>query len=986
MSEFVHLHVHSEYSLLESALRIDHLIADAVKYGMPAIAITDTNALYGAVKFTRKALAAGVRPILGVQLSVGKQRSDAKSGAAKEECDTAVFLARDFTGYQHLVALVTAAHQNSRFPHVTFAELSNHCEGVFALIAGGESAPLRLFAEHQSEAAERWLGEWLKAWPKEQLYVDLQDHALPEERAGLPAVVKWARQHGIPLVATNDVHYRTREDAQVQKTLQMIEGNSPNLLMGDRYELASPEEMERRFSKIPEAVSNAAELASQCRVELPLSRTLLPKYPASEGESASEVLRRAAFAGAKQRFGVVEGEVLERLEYELSVIAKLGFSDYFLVVADFIRFAHKQGISTGPGRGSAAGSLVSYSLRITDVDPIKHHLTFERFLNPERVSWPDIDTDFEYERRGEVIAYVTEKYGRNFVAQIGTFGTLAAKASIRDAGRALKVDPLLIDKVARMVPSYPGVSLESAAQESKSIQEILDADERARELWNAAASIEGLPRHTSVHAAGVVISPIPLDTLVPVQPGGDGTPVTQFPMEDIEALGLIKMDFLGLRTLTLIDRTVKSVEDGGGTRIDWRRIPDDNQQTYGMLSRGESDGCFQLESSGMKRVLREYKPTCSEDLIALISLYRPGPMENIPTFVASRHGKIKPQYLHPDLVPILQDTYGVIVYQEQIMQIAVVMAGFTMGEADLLRRAMGKKQREVMERERARFVSGCVSRGYDEDVANDVYDLIARFADYGFNRAHAAAYAVLAYRTAYLRANHLPHFLASLLTMHMGQTDKMAEYGRDAKRHGISLLPPSVNRSHLAFTVEGEAGIRTGLLAIRNVGPSAVEAVLGAREGGEFTSMVDFLSRVNQRVCNRKAVESLLAAGALDQFLPDGTSSTVRLQLLDEAYLALEQGSPTAGLFGSDSGHKAPETLYIRLAVEARSRETMGQIRRLLLTSRGDVRVALFDPSLHRTRLLDEKYAVKVTPELISALEEVVGIGNARLGKSAVRM
>jgi DNA polymerase-3 subunit alpha len=958
---------------------------------MRAVAMTDTNALYGAVSFYRAAKAAGVKPILGVQLTVGR---DEDAGALAEgrlgfDTDTAVLLAEDFRGYQNLVRLVTVAHRRTRMPFVTFRELAEHQEGLLALIGGGESVILRSFSSGQSEQAEAWLSRWTQIWPAQNLYIDIQDHAIPEERKGLPALVRWARQAGCAMVATNDVHYLTPEDAETQRVLAQLEGTpNPRLLKGDRYDFTTAEEMARRFTHLPEAIHTALAVAERCNVELPLGQMLLPKYPVQGDEPSHVVLRRAATIGARQRYGDLTPQVEERLNYELDVIEKLGFADYFLVVADFIRYAHKHNISTGPGRGSAAGSLVAYALRITDVDPLRHHLLFERFLNPERVSWPDIDTDFEYERRGEVIRYVTERYGADKVAQIGTFGTLAAKASIRDAGRVLKVDPPLVDRLARLIPSHPGVTLDKAYEEVPAIGDLLRSNAEAKRLWGTAKGLEGFPRHTSVHAAGVVISPIPLTDLVPVQPGADGTPVTQYAMEDIEQVGLMKMDFLGLRTLTLIDSCVASVERRTGRKVDWRTIPDSDPKTYEMLSRGETDGCFQLESAGMRRVLRDLKPTGIEDLIAVISLYRPGPMENIPTFIAAKHGRIPVQYPHPDLEPILKDTYGVIVYQEQIMQIASVMAGFTLGQADLLRRAVGKKKRDVLDAERERFVAGCVSRGYDETVANNVYDLIVRFADYGFNRSHAAAYAVLAFRTAYLRANHPADFLASLLSMVTGDEAKTKEYTRIARQQGIAVLPPSVQHSGALYSVESDQAIRAGLLSVRNVGRGAVDAILAARAERPFTSLVDFLTRVNPRACNRKAVESLLDAGAFAEFLPDRVAPAAAREMLAEAYKSVEEGRQLVSLGldlgGGHAGEDASKEplLYIRYDAGRLGEDGMERLKLALSRHPGDVRVALFEQSRRKLRLLQAKWAVSVTPDLIGELEELVGIGNAKLGRA----
>lgn len=1003
---FVHLHVHSEYSLLEGALRIKDLVDSTRELGLPAVALTDTNALYGAISFYKYARSQGVKPILGVQLSVARDAEmdeSAPSRARDVALDRAVLLAENLKGYQNLVHLVSLAQGRERLVCATFSEITRHSEGVIALIGGGESRALHLFAVERPGEAEAWLELWRAAWRADSLYVDVQDHGLVEERKGLPSLVRWAREHSVPLVATNDVHYLDSEGAEVQRVLAQIDTRQDlKLLQGDRYTLANPEEMGQRFARLPEALENTLVISQRCNLDLPLNRTLLPQYPTVTGESSDTVLRRASEAGVKQRYGSLQVQVRERLDYELAVIERMGFADYFLVVADFIRFAHKQGISTGPGRGSAAGSLVAYALRITDVDPLQYGLLFERFLNPERVSWPDIDTDFEYERRNEVIQYVVERYGPSHVAQIGTFGTLAARAALRDAGRVLATDPKLVDRLAKFIPAQPGVTLHQAYEAVAGIRDLLDANPGAAKLWQMAKAIEGFPRHTSVHAAGVVISPVPLTELVPVQPGSDGTPVTQYAMEDIEQLGLIKMDFLGLRTLTLIDRCVGSVEQRIGTKLDWRHISGDDAKTFQMLTRGETNGCFQLESSGVKRVLQNLKPTRFEDIIAVISLYRPGPMENIPAFIAAKHGKAEVRYPHASLEEVLRDTYGVIVYQEQIMQIASVMAGFSLGEADLLRRAVSKKKREVLDAERSRFVAGSQARGYGEQDANDVYDLIVRFADYGFNRSHAAAYAVLAYRTAFLRANYLADFIASLLSMVIGDVEKVSEYSRDARQHRIQVLPPSVQTSEGLYTVEGDEAIRSGLLVVRNVGRGAVETILSARLEGPFQSLVDFLQRVNPRTCNRKAVESLLAAGALAQFLPDNATPEVAKQILEEAFTVVEERRQSAGLglqfhstsprVGTDVGHKSgalgtgkleptgDPVLYVRIPATLGS-SILDDLKKIIDSERGDVKVALYDEAKAKVRLLKGPWSVTVSPELITLLEDVVGLGNVRLGR-----
>jgi DNA polymerase-3 subunit alpha len=985
MSEFVHLHVHSEYSLREGALRLETLIDKCKQLGMTAVALTDTNGLYGAIRFYQLAKQAGIRPIIGVQLQIGEDQhldtlKEARPGGPA--VDTAVFLAEDFRGYQNLVHLVSLANSRPRRPIVTFSELTPYAESVLALVGGGESVILRAFSSGRSDEAQGWLNTWLNTWPQTQLFIDVQDHTLAEERKALPALIKWARTQQIPLVATNDVHYADSKDADIQRVLAQIEGGAVKQLQGDLYHLASVDEMEARFSKLAEAVAQTVQIAERCQLELPLDRLLLPKYPTLSGDSVDNVLRRAAMVGIRQRYGNdLTSSVRERLDHELSVIEKMGFADYFLLVADFIRFAHKNGISTGPGRGSAAGSIVAYALRITDVDPIAHKLLFERFLNPERVTWPDIDTDFEYERRNEVIQYVVDRYGASHVAQIGTFGTLAARAAIRDAGRVLKVDPKIVDRLAKLIPTYPGVTLDKAYAQVTGIGELLRANHYAHQLWNTARGLEGFPRHTSIHAAGVVISPIPLSDIVPVQAGVDGIPVTQYAMEDIERLGLIKMDFLGLRTLTLIDSCMDSLTDG--QRFAWHSVPTNDRKTFEMLSKGETNGCFQLESTGVRRVLRDLRPTSMEDIIAVISLYRPGPMENIPTFISAKHGRTPIHYPHSDLEPVLKDTYGVIVYQEQIMQIASIMAGFSLGQADLLRRAVSKKKRDVLAAERSRFVAGCRRKGYDEEVADGVYDLIVRFADYGYNRSHAAAYAVLSYRTAYLRANYFPAFMAALLTMVMGDGTKIKDYVKDAKQHGVTVLPANVQRSEAGYTVESNQAIRAGILGVRNVGRGAVAEILRVRGQGPFLSLVDFLRRVNSRVCNRKAVESLLAAGALDDFLPPDVAEPAALKMLESAYQEADEGKQSQGLglrFAEEDKFQSSNVLYIRYDSRGMDASTLPQIKEILSAHQGDTSVALYDLAKRKVRVLEGRWSVTLSPELISVLEEVVGLGNAKMG------
>ncbi|MFD1676662.1 DNA polymerase III subunit alpha [Alicyclobacillus fodiniaquatilis] len=994
MHDFVHLHVHSAYSLRESTLRLEEMIADVATYEMSAVALTDTNAMYGVVPFYQAAKRAGVQPLIGVQFDVQLEAVDPSAmrmrGKLAEGMDRAVVIARNLDGYRTLTKLVTQARQRHVQPFITLDELAVGASDVICLVGGGESLLLRQFAAAEMEQAALHLTRWANACAQGQLYVDVQQHQLPLEQSGLPRLLETAKQLDIPLVATNDVHYRRNEDAALQRAYAKLEFTDADARWpNDQFAFVSGEEMAARFAQLPAAIENTAAIADMCNFEFPPFQVRMPIYPTKDGRAPDVVLREAATAGAKQRFGEQLPEhVAARLQTELDIICEMGYADYFLVVADFIRFAHQAGISTGPGRGSAAGSVVAYALRITDVDPVANQLLFERFLNPARVSLPDIDTDFEYERRGEVIAYVVQKYGVAHVAQIGTFGTLAARAAVRDAGRMLQADGALIDKLAKMIPGVPGMTLAKAREEVRGMNSWLGTDAAAKQLFDTASALEGLPHHTSTHAAGVVISPDKLTDWLPLEQGADNIPVTQYPMADVEALGLVKMDFLGLRKLTLMDNCMQSVKARQGQQIDWRAVPENDAKTLQMLTRGETNGVFQLESPGMRRVLRQVQPTTLDDIVAVISLNRPGPMENIPLFADTKHGKTPLRFPHPDLAPILRDTYGVIVYQEQIMQIASRMAGFTLGEADLLRRAVSKKKREILAQERERFVRGCVTRGYEEQVANDVYDLIVRFADYGFPRSHAVAYAVLAYRTAYLRAHYLADFLAALMTMAMASTDKIRTYTEDAKRHQIVVRPACVQQSQRGYSVDADGQIRTGLLAIRNVGEGAVESIIEAREAQAFTSLRDFLERVNTRVVNRKAVDSLLAAGALDSFFPERVSAHAKAQMLEEAQRLADENRQFAGLglLLDTSGKTAvqaarQEVLYIRYhQAGAGDKQTLKRIEQVLSSSPGRVSVALYDGATRRIRLLGDKWNVTLSPEVMTLLEDIVGIGNVKVG------
>ncbi|WP_138496263.1 DNA polymerase III subunit alpha, partial [Paenibacillus pinistramenti] len=930
-SGFVHLHVHSEYSLLDGAARLEDLVNQAAEFGMGALALTDHGVMYGTVPFYKLCKAKGIKPIIGMEayFTAGSRK---ERGSRKDQpIYHLILLAKNEQGYRNLMKLCSIGHLEGFHykPRIDWAVLREHHEGLVVLSAclGGE-VPQHLLHGRREEAKRAALR--YKEVFGEDFYIELQDHGLPEQKKVNPLLVELARETGVQLVATNDVHYLQRQDADVQDVLicigtgKTVDDEERFRIPTDQLYFKSQQEMSVLFPQWAEAAANTAVIAGKCNLELEFGRSILPEYrPLPARLSAAGYLEQLCRKGLEERYSQLERwhdetrrtELEERLSYELKVIESMGFSDYFLIVWDFIAFAHSQGIVTGPGRGSSAGSLVAYTLHITDVDPMKYHLLFERFLNPERVTMPDIDIDFSDERRDEVIAYVAGKYGSEHVAQIITFGTMAAKAAVRDVGRALNVPFGEVDKVAKLIPSHLGITLERALKESQELKALYEESPRVRELLDTAVKVEGMPRHASTHAAGVVISRDPLTDAVPLQEGSEVAALTQYSMENLESIGLLKMDFLGLRTLSIIERCMNWIASLEGAAPDFRIIPDDDPLTYAMLSKGETTGIFQLESSGIRRVLKELRPSHFEDIISVVALYRPGPMDFIPKYIGGKHGQLAVEYPHPDLKPILEDTYGIIVYQEQIMKIASSMAGFSLGEADLLRRAVSKKKREVLDKERGHFVAGSLKQGYNDQDANAVYDMIVRFADYGFPRAHAAAYGVLAFQTAYLKAHYPVEFMASMLTAVMGSHRKVAEYIVECRRMGIKVLPPDVNDSGILFTPRREAGpaggerakgegaeaeaeaeagawapeglpapapgvIRFGLAAIKNVGTQAMESIIREREKKPFESLLDFCRRVDLRVCNKRVIESLIQGGAFDS-LPGHRAQL--LAMLDEA-------------------------------------------------------------------------------------------------------
>ncbi|MBC8531366.1 DNA polymerase III subunit alpha [Gehongia tenuis] len=878
MLEFVHLHVHTEYSLLDGASRIDKLLDRCRELGMDKLAITDHGVLYGVVDFYKKAKARGIKPILGCEMYVAAGSHLEKQN---KEYNHLILLAQNETGYQNLVKLVSLAFLEGFYykPRIDEELLRTHSEGLICMSACLAGAIPQALLQGQDQKARR-IAERYQAMFPGRYYIELMDHHLPEEREVMPKLIALARELQIPMTATNDIHYILKEDAEAQEILMCIQTgktlDDPEhmRLETEEFYLKSPEEMARLFEAVPDALENTVKIADQCQVDFDFDTMHLPAFDVPEGYTAAGFFRKLCQEGIEKRFQPVPSEVQERLESEMSMIEQMGYVDYFLIVHDFIKYAKDHGIPVGPGRGSAAGSITAYALSITDVNPLKYGLIFERFLNPERISMPDIDIDFDYERRGEVIDYVVEKYGQDRVAQIITFGTMAARAVIRDVGRALGMAYSQVDPIAKMIPFVLGMTIDKALEMNGELKRLAEEDEAVGRLIRLAKVLEGLPRHASTHAAGVVISKVPLMEYVPLQKTEDSV-VTQFPMTTLEELGLLKMDFLGLRTLTVIQEAIDLVEKNKGVKVEFEKMDMEDPGVYEMLSSGDTDGVFQMEGTGMRSFLRDLKPNCFEDIIAGISLYRPGPMEQIPRYIAGRRHPDQVKYAHPLLEPILSVTFGCMVYQEQVMQIVRDLAGYSMGRSDLVRRAMSKKKKDVMERERDIFINGlvedgervlpgCVGNGVDAKTANDIFDEMTAFAQYAFNKSHAAAYGVVAYRTAYLKVHYPLEFMAALLNSVMGNTEKIALYIDTCRHKGIKVLPPDVNTSYRKFSVDGES-IRFGLLAIKNVGSTAVEILVEERQkNGPFKDFLDFCQRGDSEFLNKRMVESMIKAGAFD--------------------------------------------------------------------------------------------------------------------------
>lgn len=888
-NSFVHLHTHTEYSLLDGAGRIIKAVARAKELGMPALAITDHGVMYGVIDFYKAAKKSGIKPVVGCEVYVAPRGRFDRDSRKDSKQHHLVLLARNREGYNNLMELVSRGFSEGFYykPRVDHDLLSRYNRGLIALsgcIAG--EIPMALL-ENRDGDARKILEFYRETFGSENFFLEMQDHGLAEQKIVNPLLLSLARETGTPLVITNDLHYIDRGDAKAHDVLlciqtgKTLEDEKRMRFSTEEFYLKNAGEMHALFPDLPEAMTNTLQIAEACNLEFDFTQTHLPGYEIPKPYDHNAYLREVCVLGAKNRYGEkLPDHVAERLDFELGVIAQMGFASYFLIVWDFMNYAHENKILVGPGRGSAAGSLVAYSLGITNIDPLKYGLLFERFLNPERVSMPDIDIDFCYEKREKVIEYVVNKYGEEAVAQIITFGTMAARAAVRDVGRVLNIPYAEVDKIAKLIPSEVNISIKDALDKSPDLKELYKKEDKVRQLIDLSLAVEGLPRHASTHAAGVVISKDRLVTHVPLQKSGEEGMVTQFPMGTLEELGLLKMDFLGLRTLTIMGEAIRLIKLSLEKEIDLAALPLEDEKTYNLLSQGDTSGVFQLESGGMRSVLRDLKPNVFEDIIAVVALYRPGPMEQIPTFIASKHGHSPIHYLHADLEPILQETYGIMVYQEQIMQVASVMAGFSLGEADLLRRAIGKKKLQVLNQQRALFVKGCVAKGHSRKMADELYDLIVKFASYGFNKSHAAAYALIAYQTAYLKANFPTQYMAAQLTGVMATTDKVAGYIADCKRMGLDVQPPDVNISEANFTVTGEKEIRYGLAAVKNVGLGAIDSIQKARqEKGNFISLRDFCSRVDLRSCNKKVLESLIKCGAFDYL---GTNRKQFLAILDE--------------------------------------------------------------------------------------------------------
>ncbi len=910
---FAHLHVHTEYSLLDGASRVKELIRRTKELGMDSVAITDHGVMYGAVRFYKEAKAQGIHPVIGCEVYLAPGMRQERAEVDGTRYYHLILLAENETGYRNLVELISLANIEGYYykPRIDKELLRQYHDGLIALSACVAGEIPQAILRGNSERAEALVAEYVEIFGQDNFFLEIQDHGLPEEKTVNRVLRELAKKYDIGLVATNDVHYVHADDSEFHDVLLCVQTgrtiNDPDRMRfsGPDYYLKSEEEMAALFADYPEALENTAKISARCQVDFTFGELQLPFYPLPEHvESDDAYLRTLCEERLSSRYVDVTDEIRTRLDYELDVIHGMGYASYFLIVWDFIVYARGHGVEVGPGRGSAAGSIVAYLLGITNIDPLRYALLFERFLNPERVSMPDIDIDFDDINRGRVISYVKERYGEDHVAQIATFGTMGAKGAIRDVGRVLEMSFSEVSAITKLVPAELNITLERALKESSDFRRLYDEDESVRRVIDLARRIEGLPRNISIHAAGVVIAKNPLSSQVPVWVSED-TLVTEFDKDDVEALGLLKMDFLGLRTLTIIADTVRHVRASHGIDLDVDAIPLVDEKTSQMLCDGDTGAVFQMESAGMTNLVKDLQPKGFVDLIPTVALYRPGPLGSgmVTDFIDGLHGKKEVVYMHPLLEPILKETFGVVLYQEQVMQIVQVLAGFSLGQADLLRRAMGKKKHDLLMAQKEIFLQGCAKNGIEASLANHIFDLLTHFADYGFNKSHSAAYGLLAWQTAYLKAHYPVEFMAGVLTSIMDKTDKIPVYIQLCRQMGIKILPPDINSSAATFGIE-DGAIRFGLAAVRNVGENAIVSMERVRaEGGKFRSLVDFCARVDMRAVNKRALESLIKCGAFDSI------GTERNQLLASLDAAMQDAarrqrdvlSGQGGLFGEET-------------------------------------------------------------------------------------
>ena len=913
MAKFIHLHTHSHYSLLDGLAKINNLIDKAKELKMDAVAITDHGNIYGAIEFYQEANKKGVKPILGVEIYLAPgSRFERNAGKNGEKYFHLTLLAENNDGWHNLIKLVTKANLEGFYykPRIDKELLKEYSKGLIALSGCPRGEVPQLILNSKFEEAKKMALEYQNILGKNNFFLEIGHHPnIPEVEKVKEGIIKIYQETGIPLVATQDIHYLSREDAHYQDILLAVQtGNKLSdddrlTLKADDFSMFSSEDAMEFFKDYPEAVENTVKIADRCNVKLKLGGILLPEFPIEGNISSIEYLRNLINEKFPKRYPDADTKVKERLEYELGVIEKTKFADYFLIVQDIVNWAKSHGIVVGPGRGSAAGSIISYILEITDLDPLKYDLLFERFLNPERIAMPDIDIDFADKRRNEIFAYVRQKYGEDKVAQIITFGTMAARGAIRDTTRALGLPYAIGDQISKLIPL--NMDLSEAIKNVKELKEFYESNQEAKQIIDAARHLEGVARHASVHACGIVISKEPLINYVPLQfaPQDTNTIITQFEMGSIEALGLLKMDFLGLKNLTIIEETVRLIKDLRNEQIDISKISLDDKKTFELLQKGETISVFQLESDGMRRYLKELKPTELEDIIAMNALYRPGPMELIPSYIKRKHGLEKISYLHQKLEPILKNTYGIGIYQEQMMRIARDLAGFTLPEADTLRKAIGKKIKELLDAQKEKLISGMIKNNIDQKTAETIWELFPPFAKYGFNRSHAACYAMIGYQTAYLKANYPVEFVTSLFNADSGDIERIAFLINEAKKMNIAVLPPDINASFVNFIPEGENAIRFGLLSIKNVGANIVEAIIQERlKGGMFQNFSDFINRVLHKDLNKKSLESMIKAGVFDSLNLERGMLLANL----ENILAFSQGmkksqsSSQNSLFGAD--------------------------------------------------------------------------------------